>query len=297
MSWDRRLELSSAVIMLSFSDVASIKVLAIRARNARGERRKLWSEAANSVGDLGIKQELVGSHFTIEGIQAAAQSKLDECIRKRWKYTRSDGQKVVLWDVLERVTRWINKFKEVGDVVIQYDPGHAALPWAAIRFILQASVGSVETFGSMLDGLELTSRIIAVYAEVERTCLRGVSKLKTQLANELVKLYAGVLTFLSKAVQYFGQSSSKRTLKGAFQSYQTSVAPYIERIKRAEEDVCRLISLVQSEGTSLLKYNAAATHVHQATRKSNLTYYNTNSLRSKEPPNHDETRNARLTTK
>lgn len=237
--------------MLSFSDIAKTKVLTIRARNARGARRKLWSEAATSVGDLGIKQELVGSHFTIEEIQAAAQSKLDECIRKRWKYKRSNGQEVVLWDVLKRVTRWINKFKEVGDVAIQYDPGHAALPWAAIRFILQASIGSVETFGSMLDGIELTSRVVSVYAEVERTCLRGVSKLKTHLANSLVKLYAGVLSFLSKAVHYFEQSSSKRMLKGAFQSYQTSVAPYIEPINKDEVDVCRLISLVQSEGMLL----------------------------------------------
>ena len=282
--------------MLSFSEVAKTKVLAIRARNARGERRKLWVEAAASVGDLGIKQELVESHFTIKDIQAAAQSKLDECIRKRWKYTRSNGQKVVLWDVLERVTGWINKFKAVGDVAIQYDPGHAALPWAAIRFILQASVGSVETFGAMLDGIELTSRVIAVYAEVERTCLRGVSKLKTQLSNALVKLYAGVLSFLSKAVQYFGQSSSKRTLKGTFQSYQTTVAPCIERINKDEVDVCRLVSLVQSEGM-FKRCNAAAIRIHQRIRTSSSTYYNADSVRSKEPPNHDETCNARFTTK
>ena len=31
----------------------------------------------------------------------------------------------------------MNKFKEVGDIAVQYDPGHAALPWAAIRFFLQ----------------------------------------------------------------------------------------------------------------------------------------------------------------
>ena len=204
MSWHYRLGSSITVTMLSFSDVAKTKVLAIRARNARGERRRLWSEAAASVGDLGIKQELLEGHFTIEDIHAAAQSKLDKCIRKRWKYTRSNDQEVVLWDVWERITSWINKFKNIGDVAIQYDPGHVALPWAAIRFILQASVGSVETFGAMADGIELTSRVIAVYAEVERTCLRGVSKLKTQLANALVKLYAGVLSFLSKSVQYFG---------------------------------------------------------------------------------------------
>jgi hypothetical protein len=28
-------------------------------------------------------------------------------------------------------------FKQVGDVAVQYDPAHAALPWAGIRFLLQ----------------------------------------------------------------------------------------------------------------------------------------------------------------
>jgi len=30
----------------------------------------------------------------------------------------------------------LNKFKEIGDIVMQYDPVHAALPWAGVRFIL-----------------------------------------------------------------------------------------------------------------------------------------------------------------
>lgn len=37
----------------------------------------------------------------------------------------------------------MNKFKDVGDAIMQYDPGHAALPWAGIRMILQASSSSL----------------------------------------------------------------------------------------------------------------------------------------------------------
>lgn len=40
-------------------------------------------------------------------------------------------------DVFEKVIRWLDTFKQVGDVAVQYDPAHAALPWAAIRLILQ----------------------------------------------------------------------------------------------------------------------------------------------------------------
>ena len=214
-------------------------------------KRQLWAEAADLARDdtSGMNHSSTGSHVSIEDVHAAVQNKLDECTRKRWKYIRSDGQKVVLWDVLNKIAKWVNKFKEVGDVAIQCDAGHVALPWAAIRFMLQASVSSVETFGHMLEGVELSSKIIATYAEVERTCLNGVSRLKTQLVDAIVKMYAGVLAFLSRARQYFGQSSGKRALKGAFQSYQTSVDPWIERINNAEKDVLKLTGLVQAEGS------------------------------------------------
>ena len=238
--------------MLSIAQIAATKTLVHRKNLARTDRRQLWNEAAKSVRDSkssDLDKELIGSHVSIDDVRDTVQDKLDECIQKRWTYTRSNGREIVLWDVLDKVMQWVNRFKAIGDVAVQYDPGHAALPWAAIRFVLQASVSSVETFGHMLEGVELVSRITAIYAEVERTCLKGVSRLKTQLANALVKMYAGVLAFLLRARRYFGQSSGKRALKGAFQSYQTTVAPWVDRIKNAETDVCRLVDLVQSEGS------------------------------------------------
>ena len=60
----------------------------------------------------------------------------------------------------------LNKFQEVGDSVVQYDPGHAASPLAAVRFVLQASVSSMEILGGMLDGIEITTRIVATCSEV-----------------------------------------------------------------------------------------------------------------------------------
>lgn len=37
----------------------------------------------------------------------------------------------------DNIIRWLDKFKGIGDVVSSFDPVHAALPWAAFRFILQ----------------------------------------------------------------------------------------------------------------------------------------------------------------
>lgn len=50
-----------------------------------------------------------------------------------------NGETFLVRDVLEKIAKWVKKFVEVGDVAAQYDPGHAALPWAALRLILQVS--------------------------------------------------------------------------------------------------------------------------------------------------------------
>lgn len=55
----------------------------------------------------------------------------------RWKYKKSNGEDVILRDLFEKMAKWVNKFKEFGDIAVQYDPAHAALPWACVRFLLQ----------------------------------------------------------------------------------------------------------------------------------------------------------------
>lgn len=73
-------------------------------------------------------------------ILAAIEQKRDECVRKQWKYTRSNGEEVVLRDVFEKMVTWLDKFKAAGDIGAQFDTAHAALPWAAVRFFLQVGV-------------------------------------------------------------------------------------------------------------------------------------------------------------
>ena len=79
------------------------------------------------------------------------ETKRELAVRKRWKFKKPNGDVVVVRDILEKIARWINRFKEIGDVVAQYDPAHLSLPWAALRFLLQAAVSDVQVFGAMVD--------------------------------------------------------------------------------------------------------------------------------------------------
>ena len=68
-----------------------------------------------------------------------AQDKRQLCIQKQWKYTKANGRVIILRDVVEKVIAWLDKFMKIGDLAMQYDALHAALPWAAVRFVLQVS--------------------------------------------------------------------------------------------------------------------------------------------------------------
>lgn len=74
----------------------------------------------------------------LERLSDELKQKRDQCGQERLKY-KFHGQQIVMQDILEKALVWINKFKEIGDIVVQYDPVHAALPWAGVRFILQVS--------------------------------------------------------------------------------------------------------------------------------------------------------------
>lgn len=72
----------------------------------------------------------------LKDILVAVGEKKKLCLEKRWKYKKGDKQ-IIIRDQLEKVVEWVNKFKQVGDSAVQYDPAHASLPWAAVRFFLQ----------------------------------------------------------------------------------------------------------------------------------------------------------------
>ena len=58
------------------------------------------------------------------------------CVSKQWTYS-VNGEKKYLRDVADKIIQWVDKFKQIGDIIVQYDPVHAALPWAGFRFLLQ----------------------------------------------------------------------------------------------------------------------------------------------------------------
>jgi hypothetical protein len=60
----------------------------------------------------------------------------DACELGRLKVTVC-GREIILRDAAAKLLAWLDKFKQVGDIVVNYDPHQLALPWAGVRFLLE----------------------------------------------------------------------------------------------------------------------------------------------------------------
>jgi hypothetical protein len=103
----------------------------------------LWSTAlASDKLDVQERKTLnsLESHDNAIGAVSAATELVEEILwakkENAWKITIK-GEEIVLRDVAMKLLGWLDRFKEIGDTIVQFDPVHAALPWAAFRFLLK----------------------------------------------------------------------------------------------------------------------------------------------------------------
>ncbi|SCO87393.1 related to vegetatible incompatibility protein HET-E-1 [Fusarium oxysporum] len=158
----------------------------------------------------------------------------------------------------DNIIRWLDKFKGIGDVVSSFDPGHAALPWAAFRFILQAILAEREQADTVLELLASTphfvfsGRVLEMVYTQESMHIGGTQnevKLSQQgldnLREELIKLYSALLSALKYCYFISSQHKVKRKATAIFNSselvsiHQDLEAQHKKVIDRGED--CRKI--------------------------------------------------------
>lgn len=66
----------------------------------------------------------------------AAKTQQNGYDSKAWVWTVG-GRKIKLRDLASNVVRFLDTFKEVGDVLTSLDPVHAGLPWAGLKILLE----------------------------------------------------------------------------------------------------------------------------------------------------------------
>lgn len=105
----------------------------------------LWSEAADTLSDE--QKKIIKSLDLSEGniansVLAAAKEQQDKCKEKEWSFSFK-GKQVKVRQVLQNILEWTQKFQKVIDFAVSMDvSGHAALPWACVKFFLEVGINN-----------------------------------------------------------------------------------------------------------------------------------------------------------
>lgn len=113
--------------------------------NTRPEN--LWKRAYETLPDESKKcfqdlkvdfNSVSGKGESVEKVLEAAKQAQQKLEGKKWIW-KFGNREIDISQKGEAIITWIKKFKDVGDVVVQFDSHHAALPWAGVRFMLVVS--------------------------------------------------------------------------------------------------------------------------------------------------------------
>lgn len=149
----------------------------------------LWQKALATLDD-DLKASLDFKNSTkrdiLEKTLKTAEEKKQIALKRRWKI-KIKNKEVVVRDVLEKIIKWLDHFKAIGDIAVQYDQAHAALPWAGVRFLLEVS-----SYGwfNMSDlnyerSLSAIHMFLALQYQVSRLYL--TSSRATQCSNKFIR--------------------------------------------------------------------------------------------------------------
>ncbi|KAF8417665.1 hypothetical protein EV426DRAFT_709692 [Tirmania nivea] len=169
--------------------------------------KSLWAKAYDALPDE-LKQRLALNNLQgLEDVLKTAIDAKEANSAKRWKIKWGDKE-IDLQRTADRLVGWIAKFKEVGDIAVQYDPVHATLPWAGVRFILLLAVGDQEKLAAATAGVERVALLIGRCAIYEQLYLtddvpKDAEEATGNLRRVLLTLYKAILQALCQLIRVF----------------------------------------------------------------------------------------------
>ncbi|MCJ1387016.1 hypothetical protein MMC17_010145 [Xylographa soralifera] len=209
----------------------------------------LWQRALATLDD-DLKASLDFKNSTkrdfLEKTLKTVEEKRQLCLRKRWKFKRN-GKEVVVRDILEKIIRWLDHFKAIGDVAAQYEPAHAALPWAGV------AVSDTQVSSTAVSGLETVAHLITRYAIFEHVHIQRNTAASAELEPLVTGLYAELLTFLARAKKYFQTPTAVRMLNSALITFQTDADQHLQRIASQDAKVSAIATLSDAETLNRLR--------------------------------------------
>ncbi|KAI0871808.1 hypothetical protein GGS24DRAFT_41561 [Hypoxylon argillaceum] len=182
---------------------------------------KRLRELAASDAEM-FRDGLIDGGGVIQHLRSLAKAKRNHVSKQEstWDF-KLFGQEWNLAELTGKIVIWFDRFKEVGDVIASFDPQHIALPWAAIRFLLQAITSSQEQSGLLcitIDRVLYTLFRCEIYARLYfgQPCGPKSCSSSDMLMSSMTELFTDILLFLDLAVESFSSNSFQTAISGTF---------------------------------------------------------------------------------
>lgn len=180
--------------------------------------------------------------------------------RFRWR-----GEDIEVQHTFDEIIKWLDRFRDIGDQVVQYDPTHLALPWAGVRLVLkvcrlnivfgrkltlQIAVSGRKRLDDALIGTQYMAKYLHRCASYELIYFgSGARPLNSagRLRTALIELYSSILIFLVKAKKYFEKNSFRKFLLSDSPirlTNSTTKGRAVAAVKN-EEDISKLLRAVE----------------------------------------------------
>ncbi|KAH7466611.1 hypothetical protein FOMA001_g16558 [Fusarium oxysporum f. sp. matthiolae] len=167
--------------------------------------RQLWKEAidnAKASKDSGKLSEVIREE---QASAEDAEITLPALIKRLETEMKHFGTQKRLAEAMERIVPHLDRFAVVGDIPVSTNPNPAALPWAAVRFLLLNLTAGEEIRGKVVEGIaEITVLVFecSVYHEIYLASPASTDlPINTNLRQTIIDALSHCVRFLGFALR------------------------------------------------------------------------------------------------
>ena len=131
---------------------------------------------------------------------------------------------------------------------------HAELPWAAIRWIVQATIEDTQTFGTALEHVEVIANSVTQCRVLDQLYVRTDFAISNDLYRVIVQQHATTLKYLAEVLRYFGRNTALRFFKAAL-TVSRKLGDLFTDVERTNVEVQRLANVAETERSERIERN------------------------------------------
>ncbi|KAL8765522.1 MAG: hypothetical protein Q9209_007430 [Squamulea sp. 1 TL-2023] len=247
------------------ADAEDPQELYLRTTDGQGLWQQAWKAVKNDVDwelpeslqnaeNLSIKEE-------VDSLQQEVKDRrnVSETVQRHMIGTNHTYR-----EVCDKVSSYARQFVLIGDMVTQAEPVYSALPWTAIRFIINCAVGESETYHSILDGTEYISGLVVQYPTIEQIYAKIDSEPGNELRRSMLHLYKLILRFQLYSIKYFDPKHKiARAFAGLNPVKAETIKSQLAAIDEAKQKADSDIGLVNATVTKVGIDNILSGHADQ----------------------------------